>query len=54
MCGYDTYTVVPADMSATPQKSYSRQHYFQILSVFLYDIFVGWPMADTVWWYVFN
>ena len=26
-----------ADMSATPQKSYSQPHYFQTLSTFLYD-----------------
>ena len=46
MCGYGTYTVVLADMSATPQKLYGQQHYFQILSVFSYNIFVGhgqWP-----------
>ena len=34
-----------ADKSAAPQKSYSQQHYFQILSTFLYDILlaISWP-----------
>ena len=52
---YDTCIVVPADMLATPQKSYGHQHSFQILSTFSYDIFVGcWP-ADTVWqWAKYN
>ena len=54
ICGYGTYAVVPADMSATPQKSYGWQPYFQILSIFSYDIFVGCLMADTIWQHVFN
>ena len=35
---------VLADMSAAPQKLYGWQHYFQILSTFLYDILlaIGW------------
>ena len=37
-----------ADMLAAPQKSYSQQHSFQILSVFLYDICVGHQPADLV------
>ena len=50
ICEYDTCIVVLANMSATPQKLYSQQCSFQILSTFLYDIYVGhWP-ADTVWW----
>ena len=35
------YTMSPADMLAAPPKSYSQQHSFQILSIFLYDICVG-------------
>ena len=54
MCGYHTYAVVPADMSAALQKLYGQQHYFQILSILSYNIFVGQPMADTVWQHVFN
>ena len=53
-CGYDIYRVVLADMLAAPQKSYGQQDYFQILSVFSYDNFVSQPMADTIWWHVFN
>ena len=38
------HTMSPANMSAAPQKSYSWQHSFQILSIFSYDICVGhWP-----------
>ena len=54
MCEYGTYTVVPANMLATPQKLYGQQLYFQILSIFLYDIFVGQPMANTLLQHVFN
>ena len=43
----NVHTMSPANMSATPQKSFGQQHSFQILSIFLYDICVGhWP-ADT-------
>ena len=30
-----------ANKSATPQKSYGLQHYFQILSTFSYDILLA-------------
>ena len=36
---YYTCMVFLADRSATPQKLYGQQHYFQILSTFSYDIF---------------
>ena len=39
ICGYDTCTVVLADMSASMQMLYGQQCYFQILSIFSYDIF---------------
>ena len=52
--GYHTCTVVLADMLASLQKSYSQQCYFQILSIFSYDIFVCHQLANTVWQHVFN
>ena len=38
--------VLPADMSASAQKSYGQQHCFQILSIFSYDVFVGQPTGQ--------
>ena len=41
--------VLLADMLASPQKLYGQQCSFQILSTFLYDIYVShWP-ANTIW-----
>ena len=36
------------DMSATPQKLYGQLRYFQILSTFLYDIWVSHWLVNTI------
>ena len=40
------YTMSLANMSAAPQKSYSQQHYFQILSTFPYNFGIGHWLAN--------
>ena len=40
------HTMCPAEMSASPQRSYGWQHSFQILSIFLYDICVDRWLAN--------
>ena len=38
-----------ANRSAALQRLYGQQHSFQILSTFLYDIYVSCQLANTVW-----
>ena len=40
---------IPGQQVSNSQKLYGQQHSFQVLSTFLYDIYVGhWP-ANTIW-----
>ena len=50
----NAHTMSAYDMLATPQKSYSQQHSFQILSVFCttFVLAVGWPTWGVSTWSV--
>ena len=42
----NAHTMSPANMLATPQKSYGQQNSFQTLNIFSYDICVGHWLAN--------
>ena len=51
--GHNTYMIVTVDLYdssgqhvSLPQKLYGQPHYFQILSIFLYDIFASQPTGQ--------